>query len=242
MTTSIIPSPPKNHTISQQHSYCSLLWRRDQLLVKPAGQVKQPYLPSLAKQQLLVECLKHSPANLVTIDPRLGENWLRFWADACLQAHKPIFLCLPTGRKPLRQNSRFWWRLRWSINWFIALILLLIMSPVILGLLLLMRVYSPKLLCSREWHVGESGKLFLLMKFQDVTLLGYWLGKSGLGNLLLLWNVIKGDISLIGPQYWTLADAVQLTSANQKQLNKLSETPSSWEVEEGSQLLANFRF
>ncbi|MEH2119078.1 heterocyst development glycosyltransferase HepC [Nostoc sp.] len=232
MTTSIIPTLENLYDVTQEHQenhgYCTLQWRRGKLLVKPPGRVKQPYLPSLDSKRSLVECLQHSPVSLVSIDPKLGEALLRFWADACEEAKKPIFLSIPTGNKmpkqPLRQLQRL-------IDWIAALVLLLLVSPVMLGLIVLMQVYSPGSLFCREWRVGERGKLFQAIRFctHNITPLGRWMGKYSLNNLPQLFNVLRGDMSLIGSRCWTLEDAVQL--------NKLPEVTASWEVEAQPHLL-----
>ncbi|MEI1375426.1 sugar transferase [Nostoc sp. UHCC 0926] len=232
MTTSIIPTLENLYDVTQEHQenrgYCTLQWRQGKLLVKPPGRVKQPYLPSLDSKRSLVECLQHSPVSLVSIDPKLGEALLTFWADACEEAKKPIFLSIPAGNKvpnqPLRQLQRL-------IDWIAALVLLLLISPVTLGLIVLMQVYSPGSLFCREWRVGERGKLFQSIRFctHNITPLGRWMGKSSLDNLPQLFNVLRGDMSLIGSRSWTLEDAVQL--------NKLPEVTASWEVEAQPHLL-----
>ncbi|QHG19327.1 heterocyst development glycosyltransferase HepC [Nostoc sp. ATCC 53789] len=228
MTASIIPSLENLYDVTQEHQdnrgYCTLLWRRGQLLVKQPGQVKQPYLPALDSKRSLVECLQHSPVSLVSIDPKLGETLLKFWADACQEAQKPIFLSIPAGNKPSNQP---WRQLQRLIDWIAALVLLVLVSPVMLGLMALMQVYSPGSLFCREWRVGERGKLFQAMKFctPNITPLGRWIGKYNLNNLPQLFNVLRGDMSLTGggSHCWTLEDAVQL--------NKLPDIKASWEVE-----------
>ncbi|MEH2278842.1 MAG: heterocyst development glycosyltransferase HepC [Nostoc sp.] len=232
MTTSIIPTLENLCDVTQEHQenrgYCTLQWRRGKLLVKPPGRIKQPYLPSLDNKRSLVECLQHSPVSLVSIDPKLGEALLKFWADACEEAKKPIFLSIAAGNKvpnqPLRQLQRL-------IDWIAALVLLLLVSPVMLGLIVLMQVYSPGSLFCREWRVGERGKLFQAIRFctHNITPLGRWMGKYSLDNLPQLFNVLRGEMSLIGSRCWTLEDAVQL--------NKLPEVTASWEVEAQPHLL-----
>ncbi|WP_341525853.1 heterocyst development glycosyltransferase HepC [Nostoc sp. UHCC 0302] len=247
MTTTIIPNLQNFYNQSQQKQDnhfcdCTLQWRRGQLLVKPSGQVKQPYLPSLHNQPLLVECLKHSPVNLVSIDPKLGESSLRFWADACEQAHKPIFLRIPPGNKLPKQSSQ---SLRWLqrlIDWMIALVLLLIISPVMLILVMLIQSDSPESLFSCEWHVGQRGKLFRAIKFcttkkYKLTPLGSWMCKYGVDNLPQLFNVLRGEMGLLGSRCWTLEDAVQLSLKEQRQLNNLPGITASWEVETQPKLL-----
>ncbi len=169
MTISIIPTLQNHYTSTEQHQdhpspYCTLLWRRGQLLVKSPGRVKQqqPYLASLYNEELLVECLKHSPVRLVSIDAKLGEAWLKFWAQACKQANKPIYLRLPSGNQRLKQGKP----LQRVFDWILALVLLLLVSPVMLGLVLLMQGYSAGSIFSYEWQVGEQGKLFRAFQFR----------------------------------------------------------------------------
>ncbi|KAB8314572.1 sugar transferase [Tolypothrix campylonemoides VB511288] len=177
MTTSLKATLQNSYTVKQQpqdnpSQYCTLQWRRDQLLVMPSIVVKQPYMPPLDKKGLLVECLKRSPVNLVRIDPKLGEARLRFWADACLAANKPIFLRIPSSDKqPKPVGSVLSWLKRLT-EWITALVFLLAVSPIMLGLVLLMRASSPEpgSLFSCQWHIGERGKLFKVFKFRTTTL------------------------------------------------------------------------
>jgi hypothetical protein len=177
----------------------------------------------ITSKRSLVECLQHSPVSLVSIDPKLGEVLLRFWADACEEAQKPIFLSIPASKKLPNQLFR---QLQRLIDWIAAFVLLLLVSPVMLGLILLMQVYSPGSLFCHEWRVGERGKLlFRVMRFhtQNTTPLERWMGKYSLDNLPQLFNVLRGDMSLTGFRCWTLKDAVQI--------NKLPEITALWEVD-----------
>ncbi|MGI8501325.1 MAG: heterocyst development glycosyltransferase HepC [Hassallia sp.] len=271
MTISIIPSLKNYYNLTQQDqdrsSYCTLQWRRGQLLVKPPGQILQPYLPSLDKEQSLVKCLEHSPISLVRIDPKLGEYWLKVWASACEQASKPIFLRIPSTEQPFKQGSP-WRSLQRLVEWIIALVFLLAVSPGMLLLILLMRIYSPGTVFEREWRVGKRGKLFRAMKFrttavnkkalpdkasdsdplcvynfsltedeQKVTPLGHWMRKYNVDNLPQLFNVLQGEMSLVGRRCWTLEEAVRLSLEKQQQLNKLPGITGSWEVETESKQL-----
>jgi len=225
-------------------SYCTLQWRRGQLLVKSPGKVKQPYLPALENQQLLVNCLQHSPVNLVSVDPKIGETWVKFWADACKEAHKPMFLCGSSENLMFKQNSQPWgWLLR-LIDWIAALVMLLLLTPVMVILLLLLQISSPESLFSREWYVGERGKLFQAIKFSTttkcgITPLGSWMRKYGLDNLPKLLNVLRGEMSLIKSRAWTLETAVQLNSEGQRPVNQLPVITNSWSVPAESSLIIN---
>lgn len=242
MTISIIPSLQNPYKLTEQRQanpdspYCTLLWRRGQLLVKSPKYIKQPYLPSLDDKQWLVECLKHSPVKLVSIDAKLSEDLLRFWAEACAAANKPIFLRFPSGNQPLKKAHpvvRLWKQL---FDRVLAFVLLVVLSPVMLGLVLLMQIDSPGPVFAREWLVGERGKLFLAIKLRTtearhVTPLRRWLSKSGLHNFPQLLNVLQGDRGLVQSHCWTLADVVQLSSSKQRNLNAAPEKIDSWQVE-----------
>jgi lipopolysaccharide/colanic/teichoic acid biosynthesis glycosyltransferase len=270
MTSTILPTIENYYIVKPQHQDTpsqnfTLQWRQGQLLVMPPGQVKQPSMPSLHKPQWLVECLKHSPIRLVRIDPKLGEANLKFWADACVQADKPIYLRIPHDDLHLTLSSL---SLRWLkrfIDWIVALIFLLALSPAMLFLMLLTRSDSTEPLFSSEWHIGERGRLFKVFKFrttvtrktklkdetvylvnlregdreeeQEVTAIGRWMQKSGLENLPQLFNVLRGEMSLTGPRCWSLQDAVRLNPEAQRQLNRLPGMTGSWELQAEPNLL-----
>ena len=92
MKTDLLPTANNSSSVSEPNSstYCTLQWRRNQLLVKPIGSVKQPYMPLLDSYESLKECLQHSSVNLVRIDPKLGEEKVKLWASAAVWASKPI--------------------------------------------------------------------------------------------------------------------------------------------------------
>ncbi|MBD2359716.1 sugar transferase [Anabaena minutissima FACHB-250] len=235
MTSTIVPTFDHYYPVNPQQqeprsSQYTLQWRRGQLLVKSLSKLPQPYFPSLNNQQLLIECLKHSPVDLVSIDAKLGKTVLSFWAESCEQAHKPIFLRISSGSKLFKRGSQgaMWLQL---IDRVIAGILLLLLSPIMAVLMILTQVYSPESLFTREWRVGEKGKLFRAIKFSIPTqenskAFGLWLRKSGLEHLPKLWNVLRGEMSLIGTRCWTLEEAITLTVITK-----------SWEIETESQIL-----
>jgi hypothetical protein len=242
MTTSIVSSLQEHSTISRssranyQLQYCKLQWRRGQLLVKSLVNLQEPYLLALDNEELLIECLKHSPINLVTVDAKLGNAALEFWADACKEAKKPIFLSTFPVKKYHRKSHQMVRNIQRLIDWILALFLLLLVSPLMVVLALLMQVYSPGLLFSYEWHIGERGKLFQLIRFcrngkHKITFLGFLMDKYGLDNLPKLFNVLRGDMSLIKYQLWSLEDGIRLSLEGQGQtFNTLPEVITSWEI------------
>jgi hypothetical protein len=210
-----IPQPENN-----DFPRCSLEWRSGQLLVKPASHLKQLYLPATGNPEWLQDCLKHSPVQLVRVDPTLGEKTLLMWAEACAMARKPIFLRIPSADKRHKSGILLSRWCKWLVDWCAAFMLLVVTTPVILVLMLLMRFNSRGPLFSREWVVGRRGKLFRIFKFhaRHNRMLGI-LRKYGLDKLLQLFNVLRGDMTLVGSRPESLSAAVLLTPQAQRQLN-----------------------
>jgi len=247
--------------------HCTLQWRRKQLLVCFSRQQQQPYLPAFENERSLVARLKRSPVKLVRIDPDLGEAGLSFWANACERANKAVFLRVPsTWELPKKRRPLSWW-LKRQIDWSIAALLFLVLSPVMLGLTLLIRVNSPGSVFLRQWRVGERGKLFRVFKFRTTTAilmadqqqhheamgdqkdpyeyiedtrltrLGWWIQKYRLDKLPQLLNVLRGEMSLIGSRPWTLHDAVHICPKGQVKLNALPGIVGHCQIETKSTLL-----
>jgi len=244
MTISTVPTVQNSHSVLESNSsnYCTLQWRRNQLLVKSSGTIKQPYMPLLDNHEYLKQCLIHSSVKLVRIDPKLGEEKVRLWAEACTSASKPVYLRTSAAQKQQKPNSSLLWWLKRLTEWAIASVILLIVSPLMLLLALLMKnIDSQATLFERSWHVGEKGKLFQLIRYrttsvnqnteENTTKLAPWMAKYGLDNLPQLFNVLRGEIGLFGCRCCTLEDAVRLTPQAQKQLNNRPGITVPWEVE-----------
>lgn len=209
---------------------CKLQWRRGQLLVQPCFNFQQSHLSSLSSQQRLVECLKKSPVRLVRLDPMMGEVTLKHWVEACEQAKKPAFLLGGTMNQKLPQKpNSLMGRVMRVLDWVAAFVLLIGLSPVMLGLIVLMYVYSPKTIFSFSWQIGLRGKLFKAFKFHTTpnypnsrpTLVERWMRKYRLDEIPQLLNVLRGEMSLFGIRPLTLSEVVQPGLKDQQQINVL---------------------
>ena len=114
-----------------------------------------------------------------------------------------------------------------SMDVLVSALALLVLAPVLVLIALAIRASSPGPVLYRQWRVGEGGKLFQLYKFRTmvegadrmarpthtgsvipykqpddprVTPVGRGLRRFSLDELPNLWNVLRGDMSLVGPR------------------------------------------
>ncbi len=105
----------------------------------------------------------------------------------------------------------------------VSTLLLLVLSPLVIALMCLVWLTSGRPALFRQTRVGREGNSFIAyklrtmkMRFDEdediytreddprVTPLGHWLRKLRFDELPQLWNVLRGDMSLIGPRAeWT---------------------------------------
>ena len=242
---------------------CELKWRRKNLLVKSADNHNQ-HLPALTRKQWIEGCLRNSWIERVCIDRALGDRGIKLWADACHQANKPVFVRIPSNSTLPCCNKTIYWRVKRILDWLATAVILTLISPIMLSIALLIAISTPGPVLYRQWRVGKRGKLFKIYKFRTmivdaeqkhqqlmsnqnglhklekdprVTSLGRWLRKYSLDELPQLFNVLRGEMSLVGPRPWALYDALRLGDRGRARLNALPGITGAWQVEGRSHLL-----
>ena len=108
--------------------------------------------------------------------------------------------------------------LKWILDRLVSLIGLLVLWPVLVVIAILVRAKMPGgPVIFKQKRVGHHGKLFTMYKFRSmtanhsgssvsvkgerrITLWGAKLRKYKLDELPELWNIFKGDMSIVGPR------------------------------------------
>ena len=141
-----------------------------------------------------------------------------------------------------------------------SLALLAVLSPLLFLIALLIRLDSPGPSLYRSQRVGRKGRIFVCYKFRTmvsnadalkkklihlnerrgpffkirndprVTLVGKILRKYSLDELPQLWNVLKGDMSLVGPRPHTIDDYSQYQVDQLRRLEVRPGLTGLWQV------------
>jgi lipopolysaccharide/colanic/teichoic acid biosynthesis glycosyltransferase len=112
------------------------------------------------------------------------------------------------------------------LDWIVALVALIVLSPLLVGVALWIVLESGRPVLLRQERAGKDGRPFRMVKFRTmvpdaiavgrelgledpygivpkdprITRSGRFLRRTGLDELPQLWNVLRGEMSLVGPR------------------------------------------
>jgi lipopolysaccharide/colanic/teichoic acid biosynthesis glycosyltransferase len=106
-----------------------------------------------------------------------------------------------------------------AFDLLISLLALIVLSPVLLAIAVVVKLTSPGPVFYRQNRVGRDARIFQIIKFRSMTVdadrhgrgitvagdervtrAGRILRETKLDELPQLWNIVKGDMSLVGPR------------------------------------------
>lgn len=232
-------------------------WRQKHLFLRLPPTSERVCVAKPTSQDWLVTRLQRSPVQRVTLPPTMEEMELELWANACAQTQKAVYLQIPnTPELPRKRNKLTWW-LKRGLEWLVVFLLLLVLSPLLLAIAALIYWQSPGPVFFYQWRVGERGKLFRICKFRTmivgaeqlhhqvmgpqsglhkhehdprITPIGWWIRKYSLDELPQLFNILRGEMSLVGPRPWALYDAARICPEMQHRLNALPGITGIWQI------------
>ena len=105
---------------------------------------------------------------LVKVESNIGEAKLKDLADVCYMSEKAVFLNLPHANELPQSNSPITWNVKRTLDWLAAFSILLVLSPVMFSLAVIIASSSSGPIFFHQWRIGESGKLFRIIKFRTM--------------------------------------------------------------------------
>lgn len=123
-----------------------------------------------------------------------------------------------------------------ALDFLIATFLLLIIWPILLIVAIAIKLDSKGPALFKQIRTGKKGKEFTLYKFRSMTVnnnfydttiedqvtrVGRFIRKTSLDELPQIFNIIKGEMSFIGPRPWIVDYAKLFTKHQRKRLEVL---------------------
>lgn len=125
-----------------------------------------------------------------------------------------------------------------------SILLLVFLSPILILVAILVWIFIGKPIIFSQDRPGLNGKLFMLVKFRTMTSqtdingdlledflrlpkFGHFLRSTSLDELPELWNILKGEMSFVGPRP-LLEEYLPLYSAQQKRRHDVKPGITGW--------------
>lgn len=150
--------------------------------------------------------------------------------------------------------------IKYTLDRILSFILLIVLSPLFLAIALVIKFGSPGALIFKQYRAGLNGRRFVFYKFRSmienaedyqeelreknevdgpafkvtddprVTRVGRFLRKTSLDELPQLWNVLKGDMSLVGPRPLPVDQVKLFQGWHRRRLSMKPGITGGWQV------------
>jgi exopolysaccharide biosynthesis polyprenyl glycosylphosphotransferase len=159
-------------------------------------------------------------------------------------------------RSELNRSSHL---IKRAIDVIAATVGLVVLAPALALIALLIRLDSPGGVLYRQKRIGRHGREFLMLKFRSmvdgadaqkaalldrneteglfkiaddprITKVGAWLRASSLDELPQLWNILRGEMSLVGPRPLVPDDDAKIHGWQRKRLNVPPGMTGVWQI------------
>jgi exopolysaccharide biosynthesis polyprenyl glycosylphosphotransferase len=131
----------------------------------------------------------------------------------------------------------------------VSVVALLLLSPMLLVLAMLVKFSGPGPVFFRQERIGRHGQPFWIIKFRSmihdaesngpqlssssdprITPIGRWMRRTRMDELPQFWNVLKGEMSLVGPrpERQHFIEAITEMAPHYRHLHKVRPGITSW--------------
>jgi len=135
--------------------------------------------------------------------------------------------------------------IRRVIDTIIALVALVVLSPILLVISIAIKVDSEGPIVFKQLRIGKDGKEYYMYKFRTmvqnaqnigtgvysfegdprITRVGAFLRKTSLDELLQLYNIVKGDMAFVGPRSPVVGHFPEYESLSENYKRRFSVLP-----------------
>ncbi len=149
---------------------------------------------------------------------------------------------------------------KYIIDRVVSFLALLVLLPLLIVVAALIRLTSPGPIFFKQRRVGRNGRIFHVFKFRSmiigaeeqkealqdqnemtgpvfkltndprITPFGRFIRKTSIDELPQLWNVVRGEMSLVGPRPLPIEEAEQLTGWHRRRLSMRPGITCIWQV------------